>query len=56
MIDATFWVAISFLIFVVLLIYFKVPQKIDQSLNESIKGIKNEIEMQKNLKMKQKIF
>ena len=41
MIDATFWVAISFLLFVVLLFYFKVPQKVDQSLNESIKGIKS---------------
>ena len=38
MIDATFWVAISFLLFIVLLFYLKVPQKIDQSLNESIKG------------------
>ena len=50
MIDATFWVAISFLLFVVLLFYFKVPQKIDQSLNESIKGIKNEIEHAEKLK------
>ena len=49
-IDATFWVAISFLLFVVLLFYFKVPQKIDQSLNESIKGIKNEIEHAEKLK------
>ena len=50
MIAATFWVAISFLLFVVLLFYFKVPQKIDQSLNESIKGIKNEIEHAEKLK------
>ena len=50
MIDATFWVAISFLLFVVLLFYFKVPQKIDESLNESIKGIKNEIEHAEKLK------
>ena len=50
MIDATFWVAISFLLFVILLFYFKVPQKIDQSLNESIKGIKNEIEHAEKLK------
>ena len=28
-IDATFWVAISFLIFVGVLIYLKVPQKIE---------------------------
>ena len=50
MIDATFWVAISFLLFVVLLFYFKVPQKIDQSLSESIKGIKSEIEHAEKLK------
>jgi len=50
MIDATFWVAISFLLFVVLLFYFKVPQKIDETLNESIKGIKNEIEHAEKLK------
>ena len=50
MIDATFWVAISFLLFVALLFYLKVPQKIDQLLNESIKGIKTEIEHAEKLK------
>ena len=50
MIDATFWVAISFLLFVALLFYLKVPQKIDQSLNESIKSIKSEIEHAEKLK------
>ena len=50
MIDATFWVAISFLLFLVLLFYFKVPQKIDQSLNESIKVIKGDIEHAEKLK------
>ena len=50
MIDATFWVAISFLLFMVLLFYLKVPQKIDQLLNESIKGIKSEIEHAEKLK------
>ena len=50
MIDATFWVAISFLLFIVLLFYFKVPQKIDQSLNENIKVIKGEIEHAEKLK------
>ena len=50
MIDATFWVAISFLLFVVLLFYLKVPQKVDQLLNESIKGIKSEIEHAEKLK------
>ena len=26
-IDATFWVAVSFFIFVAVLVYFKIPQK-----------------------------
>ena len=42
-IDATFWVAISFFIFVGLLIYFKIPQKIRDTLNDNIKDIKNQI-------------
>ena len=49
-IDATFWVAISFLIFVGILFYFKVPQKIDQSLNESIKKIKEDVNNAEKLK------
>ena len=49
-IDATFWVAISFIIFVGILFYFKVPQKVDQSLNESIKKIKEEIDNAEKLK------
>ena len=44
MIDATFWVAVSFVIFVLLLIYFKIPSKIKDSLNESILSIKKQIE------------
>ena len=44
MIDATFWVAVSFVIFVLLLIYFKIPSKIKGSLNESILLIKKQIE------------
>tara|TARA_B100001175_G_scaffold317749_1_gene336152 strand:+ start:2818 stop:3312 length:495 start_codon:yes stop_codon:yes gene_type:complete len=50
MIDATFWVAISFLLFIILLFYLKVPQKIEKSLNENIKVIKNEIEHAEKLK------
>ena len=50
MIDATFWVAISFLLFVILLFYLKVPQKIDQLLNDNIKNIKKEIEHAEKLK------
>ena len=44
MIDATFWVAVSFVIFVLLLIYFKIPSKIKDSLDESILSIKKQIE------------
>ena len=43
-IDATFWVAISFFIFVGGLIYLKIPQKINDILNKLISDIKNEIE------------
>ena len=42
-IDATFWVMISFFIFIGLLVYFKIPQKIKTILNENISNIKNEI-------------
>ena len=49
-IDATFWVAVSFLIFVGVVFYFKIPQKIIQSLDESIKKIKEEIDNAEKLK------
>jgi len=49
-IDATFWVAISFFIFVGVLFYFKVPQKIYDSLDESIKKIKKDIDDAEKLK------
>ncbi len=49
-IDATFWVAISFLIFVGVIFYFKVPQKIDKTLVENIKKIKSEIKNAEKLK------
>ena len=32
-IDATFWVAISFVIFIGVLVYFKIPQKVSQMLD-----------------------
>ena len=35
-IDATFWVAISFIIFISTLVYFKIPQKINETLNKII--------------------
>ena len=43
MLDATFWVTISFLIFFGILIYFKIPQKIKEALDQNILNIKNEI-------------
>ena len=49
-IDATFWVMISFFIFIGLLIYFKIPQKITDLLDESINNIKNQIDDAEKLK------
>ena len=49
-IDATFWVAISFIIFFVALIYLKIPQKINKTLNEKIDEIKKELETAEKLK------
>jgi F-type H+-transporting ATPase subunit b len=48
--SATFWVAVSFFIFIGVLIYFKIPQKIVTYLNESIDAIKNEVEYAELLK------
>ena len=48
--DATFWVAVSFFLFVGVLLYFKVPQKIFTSLDESINKIKKDIEEAEKLK------
>jgi len=49
-IDATFWVAISFFIFFGGLIYIKVPNKINTSLNNQITGIKKELDEAEKLK------
>ena len=49
-IDATFWVAVSFFIFLGGLIYLKVPQKINLSLNEKINSIKKELVEAEKLK------
>jgi len=48
--DATFWVAVSFFLFVGVLVYFKVPQKIFTTLDESINKIKKDIEEAEKLK------
>ena len=49
-IDATFWVMISFFAFIGLLIYFKTPQKIRSILEENIKNIKDQIDEAEKLK------
>ena len=53
-IDATFWVAISFFIFFGVLIYLKVPQKINNSFNDQIKEIKKELDEAEKLKVEAK--
>ena len=53
-IDATFWVAISFFIFVGGLIYLKVPQKINNSLTDQINEIKKELDETEKLKIEAK--
>ena len=50
-IDATFWVAISFIVFIVGLIYLKVPQKINAALDEKINQIKKELSETEKKKM-----
>jgi len=54
-IDATFWVAISFLIFIGALVYLKIPQKINELLNKLILDIKNEIDESEKLRQKQSL-
>lgn len=49
-IDATFWVAVSFLIFCGLLVYLKVPGKINALLNSKIDEIKTEINEAEKIK------
>lgn len=50
MFDATFWVAISFVIFCLIIIYKKIPQVINNLLDNKINEIKSEIDNAKNLK------
>jgi F-type H+-transporting ATPase subunit b len=50
MFDATFWVAISFVIFCLIIIYKKIPQVINNLLDNKINEIKSEIDSAKNLK------
>ncbi len=51
MFDASFWVAISFIAFCLILIYKKIPQLINKLLEDKINEIKSEIEITKNLKI-----
>ena len=53
-IDATFWVAISFFIFMGILIYLKIPQKINSSLTNQINEIKKELHEAEKLKVEAK--
>ena len=53
-IDATFWVAVSFFIFIGILIYFKIPSKISGILSENINTIKYEVNEAEELKEESK--
>jgi|TARA_B110000114_G_scaffold92773_1_gene97860 F-type H+-transporting ATPase subunit b len=55
-INATFWVAVSFIIFFGGLIYLKIPQKINNILNQLILDIKNEIDESEKLRSEAKIL
>jgi len=55
-IDATFWVAVSFAIFVLALIYLKIPQKVNETLNKLIFDIKNEIKESEKLRNESKVL
>jgi len=52
--DATFWVAVSFIIFIGTLVYFKIPQMVNEQLNKMIFDIKNEIEESEKLRTESK--
>ncbi len=52
--DATFWVAISFFMFFGILIYFKIPQSINNLLGKMIEDIKNEIDESEKLRTESK--
>ena len=55
-IDATFWVAISFIIFIGGLVYLKIPHKINEVLDKLILDIKNEVEESEKLRLEAKIL
>ena len=53
-VDATFWVAIAFIIFIAALVYLKIPQKINSLLNNMIEDIRNELDEAEKLKKEAK--
>jgi F-type H+-transporting ATPase subunit b len=55
-IDATFWVAVSFVIFVGGLFYLKIPHKINEILTKLISDIKSEIDESEKLRSEAKIL
>tara|TARA_B100001173_G_C15929963_1_gene522310 strand:- start:20 stop:517 length:498 start_codon:yes stop_codon:yes gene_type:complete len=55
-IDATFWVGVSFVIFFGGLIYLKIPQKINEVLTKLILDIKNEIDESEKLRSEAKVL
>jgi F-type H+-transporting ATPase subunit b len=55
-IDSTFWVAVSFVIFFAVLIYLKMPKKINEILNKLILDIKNEIDESEKLRTEAKVL
>ena len=55
-IDGTFWGAVSFIIFILVLVYFKIPQKVNEILNKMIFDIKNEIDESERLRNESKIL
>ena len=54
--DATFWVAVSFVIFFGILVYFKIPQNVNKLLSKMIIDIKNEIDESEKLRSESKIL
>ena len=54
--DATFWVAVSFFIFFGVLIYFKIPQNVNNLLGKLILDIKKEIDESEKLRIESKKF
>ena len=52
--DATFWVAVSFVIFFGALVYLKIPGKINELLGNMISDIKKEIDESEKLRAETK--